>query len=264
MKALLTLKKILKQWLAIILVLVGIVLIYNNNNKLINSIEMSLLGSAKSIMSFSSKITNGIDVTWSTTISEFINLHTEYKELKLENQLLKDSILTFQQLLFENEELRKLNNVTLPKVTKIATTRIVSQFESGYFNTAVILAGKNQHIKTGQVVVNGDGVIGRIVNVGKEISRVLLLTDTSSKIPVFFPRTKEHGVVVGNNNNLLAQYLSKSTKIAIGDLVLTSGDGMLFPYGLPIGVVSNIEKGNIMITSFYDPSKLNLVSVLSY
>jgi rod shape-determining protein MreC len=263
LKALLVLKKILKQWLAIILVLAGILLIYNHNNKLLNSLEMSLLNSTKSIISSSSMLTNGIDVAGSS-ISEFINLHTKYKELQLENQWLKDSILTFQQLLFENEELRKLNNVTLPKATKIATTRIISQFESGYSNTAVILAGENQHIKTGQVVVNGDGVIGRVVNVGTKVSRILLLTDNSSKIPGFFPRTKEHGIVVGNNDNLSALYLSKSTKIAAGDLVLTSGDGALFPYGLPIGVVSNVEKDKIIIAPFYDHSRLNLVSILSY
>ncbi len=263
MKVLLVLKKILKQWLAIILVIAGISLLYSRDSKLISSLEMSLLDNARSIMTSSSAITNNIDTTWST-ISEFINLHAKYEELQLENQLLKDNIITFQQLLFENEELRKLNSVTLPKATKIATTRIVSQFEGAYSNTAVILAGKKQHIKPGQVVVNGDGVIGRVIAVGAKVSRVLLLTDRSSKIPGFFPRTKEHGIVVGNNNNLLAQYLAQSTKIMVGDLVLTSGDGTLFPYGLPIGVVSGIEKGNIIITSFYDPSKLNLVSVLSY
>ena len=48
------------------------------------------------------------------------------------------------------------------------------------------------------------------------------------------------------------------------DLVLTSGDGALFPYGLPIGVVSNVEKDKIIIAPFYDHSRLNLVSILSY
>lgn len=263
MKLLLVLKKILKQWLVIILVMVGIFLLYNRDNKLTSSLQMSVLDSSSYIMSSSSTITNNLDAIQST-IYEFINLHAKYKKLQLENQLLKDKALTFQQILFENEELRRLNNVTLPKATKIATTRIISQFDDSHSNTAVILAGKKQHVKDGQVVVNGDGVIGRIVNVGEKVSRVMLLTDASSKIPGFFPRTKEHGIIIGENNKLSVRYLAQSTKIAVGDLVLTSGDGALFPYGLPIGVVSSMKNGDIIITSFYDPDKLDLVSVLSY
>jgi rod shape-determining protein MreC len=197
-------------------------------------------------------------------ITDFISLSNKYKALKLENELLKDNIMMLQQLFFENEELRKLNKLVLPKAEKVVTTRIINQFDSAYSSSAIILAGEKQHVKVGQIVVNGDGVVGKVIIVGKQISRVLLLTDAASKIPVFFPRTKEHAIVVGNNHNLLVNYLTQNPEIIVGDLAVTSGDGMFFPYGMPIGVISEITSKKVVVKPFYDQNKLELVAVLNY
>lgn len=225
--------------------------------------ETSILSQISPIMSILSFATNDLEA-FIATITDFINLGEKYKKSQIENRLLKDNILMLQQLYYENEALRTLNHLTLPKVRKITTTRIVSHFENEFINTATILAGKGQFIESGQVVVNGDGVVGLVTVVGEKISRVLLVTDTCSKIPVFFPRTKERAIVIGNTINLLVRYLAQGSKIMVGDLVVTSGDGALFPYGLPVGVVNEIKEEDITIEPFYDQNKLDLVTVLSY
>jgi len=214
-------------------------------------------------MGFSSAITNHANDLRST-IADFFYLHKKYQALKLENQLLRDNIALLQQLFFENEELRRLTKLTLPNVKKIASTRIISEHKGAYSYSAIISVGKEEGVALGHIAVNGDGMVGRVIAVGANSSRLLLLNDHTSKIPVFFPRSKEHAIAVGNGNSLLAQYLPQSAKILVGDIVLTSGDGAFFPYGLPIGKVSKVSRNEVQITPFYEQNKLNLVTIVSY
>lgn len=254
---------ILKHWRAIALTLIGLLLVYGYNNSLIKAAELSILNQIKPLMSITSLMTDYFQQT-GKALTNFIGLRAKYQSLQLENQLLKDNILMLQQLYYENEELRRFNKLKLPQATRIATTRIINQYDGAYISNALILAGKEQQIKTGQIAVNGDGVVGQVIDAGPQISRILLLIDPSSKIPVFFPRTKERAIAVGNHTNLLSNYLAQSTQITTNDLVITSGDGVIFPYGLPIGMVSAVIGKNITITPFYNKNKLDLVTILSY
>lgn len=255
--------KILKHWRSLALVFVCLLLIFSYNHRLVKSIEIASIEKLKPAMTASSLVADYF-LEVRNSISDFIGLRSKYQALQLENQLLKDNILMLQQLYYENEELRALNKLILPKATRIATTRIINQYDGAYISNALILAGSDQQIKPLQIAVSGDGVIGQVAEVGPLVSRITLLTDTSSKIPVFFPRTKEHAVAAGNHRDLQAHYLAQTTQIKTGDLVLTSGDGAVFPYGLPVGTVSSVDGKNISIMPFYDLNKLDLVTILSY
>jgi rod shape-determining protein MreC len=108
-------------------------------------------------------------------------------------------------------------------------------------------------------------MVGHVIDIGKKTTRVLLLTDINSRIPVMAETSREHGMAAGANSDTLSLlYLPENSKLQVGEKIVTSGDGALIPPGLPIGVVSKIEKGAVTIQPFADWYRLEYVSVINF
>ena len=112
-----------------------------------------------------------------------------------------------------------------------------------FVRSLLVLAGKSDGVIKGQAAVTGQGLVGRVTAVGERASRVLLVTDINSRIPVRVDRTRERAVLAGNNSSSPSLiYLPPETGVQVGDRIVTSGHGGVFPKGIPVGIVTVVDQ----------------------
>lgn len=186
--------------------------------------------------------------------------------LREENADLKRQLTEATELEIDNLRLKNLLNIKDGTVTTITASRIVSDSNSPFFKSMLINSGTNDGIKKGHAVVNEEGVIGRTINVASNSSRVLLLNDINSRIPVKFADSGVNIILSGDNSPLqLIEFMPEEETANIGDLILTSGMGGVFPPDLPVGtVIEFTELGGIKVKPSVNLNRLNYVSVIEY
>lgn len=196
----------------------------------------------------------------------------EMVQLRSENIALKNErmeLLKWQQnakaLNVENEALRELLHVVAGSKASFVTARIVSDVGGPYIHSALISSGQSDGVKNDQAVINQDGLIGRVVESGQSSARVLLINDINSRVPVLVEGSGEKSILVGKNSSTPAlAYLTADSKVKIGDRVITSGDGGIFPGGVPVGVITSIENKEVLVQPFTNPSHAYYVSIVDY
>ena len=147
-------------------------------------------------------------------------------------------------LIVENRQLRSLLKVVEPRVGLVATARLAGASSGGAVRSAVISAGSADGVRPGQPVRAGAGLIGRTLETGLHSARVLLLTDPASRIPVIVERTGEPALATGSNVPLLEvrDRVGSETPLRLGDRLVTSGDGGVYPPGVPVAVVVRVAE----------------------
>ena len=165
----------------------------------------------------------------------------------------------------ENHSLRSLLNVVPLQKSAYTTVRLVSDVSGPYVHSALINGGNDNGVKKDQAVINENGLLGRVVTTGTNSARVLLLSDINSRVPVVTEHTQEKGILTGNNTDFPAlSYLPATSNIAVGERLVTSGDGGIFPPGIPVGTVTSVKGGTIKVQLFADVTKAEYVSVVDY
>ncbi len=139
----------------------------------------------------------------------------------------------------ENQQLRALLKTVTPERRVIATARIAGASSGGIVRSAVVSAGRDNGVAVGQPVRVGTGLVGRTVEVGASATRVLLLTDANSRVPVTIVRTGQSALVVGASRALVEVRERGGAEVPLvaGDRLVTSGDGGVFPPGIPVAIV---------------------------
>ena len=194
-------------------------------------------------------------------LSSHINLYTNYNNLKKENDLLKDQILTSDYLTLENTQLRKLIDEQMVSYSNLVSSRVMLDKQSPYLNSFVINSGNNKNIKNGMEVLDGKNFIGRIVDVNFFSSRVLLVSDLNSKIPVIIESSENHAILSGRGTgNPTLEYLPEDHKVKPGHKVYTSGKEGIFSPGIPIGEVI-FEDNQFQVLLFSDLSQITFINV---
>ena len=201
-------------------------------------------------------------------INDIVFLYSENQNLKQENESLnkwKDLAL---KLLIENEELKKLLNSAKVDSQKFKTAKVISNSGGSYVKTITINIGSNDGVKVGNPVLNNWGMIGRVVDLGKNASRVLLTVDINSQIPVYFEKSLHRAILVGNNSNMLElKFLKKRVLLIDKERLMTSGEGGVLPRGLPVGVYSkklNQDREKLIVIPSKNWDKLSLLKVILY
>jgi len=198
------------------------------------------------------------------TISSQLDLNAELQRLKAENQKLKGWEWRSKQLEAKLADLEALMKVVPEKHISFVTSRVIADSSGAFARSIMINSGSKENVKVGYPVINADGFVGRIVDVGPDVSRVLLACDVDSRIPVNVGVNGIHAILAGDNGDhprLL--YMPDDAKIALGDDVSTSGIGGLFPPGLQIGkVTTNLDEPRVTLRTNLDP--LDYVSVLFF
>ena len=188
-------------------------------------------------------------------------LYSNYTELKKENSKLKKNISKSDFLELENNQLRQLIDEQVKSKSNLLSARVMLDKQSPYLNSFVINIGSNKEIKNGMAVLDGENFIGRIVDVNFFSSRVLLVTDLNSKIPVVSEPSGNHAILSGHGNNEpTLEYLSENHKVKNGDKIYTSGKEGIFSPGIIIGE-AKVKKEKIEVLLYSDLTQITFINI---
>jgi rod shape-determining protein MreC len=198
-------------------------------------------------------------------LKEFASLREENARLREENARLLAWQTAARRLENENEGLRGLASFREGPEASFITARIVGDSVSAYVRGALLNVGRRVGAAPGQAVVTGEGLAGRIAEVGDNSARVLFVTDVNSRLPVLIERTRERAILAGDNSTQLRLTLLQSLQgVQRGDRIITSGHGGSFPVGIPVGEVVETSEGHVRVRPFADFSRLEFVRVVDY
>lgn len=203
-----------------------------------------------------------------TLVERARGIVTMYRDnLRLEQE--NERLLQWQQVALklsaDNQELRRLLKVVPKAAVSYVTARVIANSGGGYVRTVMINAGIDQGVARGQAAITEGGLVGRLTEVGRRAGRILLITDLNSRIPVVVERSHANAVLAGDNSErprLL--YASAAGAIKIGDRIVTSGEGGVFPPGLPVGVVAAVDGSGPRVEPYVELSQLESVLIVDY
>ena len=183
---------------------------------------------------------------------------SELKELRS-----KDLLNEF--IILENKRLKKVVDDYLVKSDTIIA-KVLSDKKSPFLRSIIINKGSKHKIDLGMVVLDGEFLVGKVVEVNYLSSRVLLLSDLNSKIPVIVEPNEVLSILSGTGKeNGIIQYSKKYEDIKNDSIIYTSGAGSLFKAGIPIGKISNNDLSEEKKVEFFsDFSQLRFVKVFSF
>lgn len=164
-----------------------------------------------------------------------------------------------------NERYRTLMGLRTDPPIPMVAARVISDSRGPYANTRLADAGRDKGVISGNPVMSEHGLIGRVVGVAGSISRVLLLTDTTSRTPVMIDRTNARSILTGDGGpNPRLEYLRGRDPVKEGDRIVTSGDGGVLPRGLPVGVAVKGLDGAWRVALFADSTPIDYVRILLF
>jgi rod shape-determining protein MreC len=249
---------------ALIVMLLGLFLLWRIDNPRIERLRMEITD--RVIPNFSAvtaPVTSAVNILRSAR--SYTRIYQQNQELRRELQQMKawkEAALQREQ---ENARLLDLNNVRLdPKFTKI-TGVVLADSGSPFRQTVLLNVGRRDGIVDGWAAIDGIGLVGRIAGVGERTSRVILLTDTSSRIAVSIESNGQRAMIVGDNTSRPPlEFLEAPETVRPGDRVVTSGDGGVFPSGLLVGQVTQTQSGRLRVRLAADIQRLEFLRVLRH
>ena len=206
---------------------------------------------------------------WLGALSEKFNnavfIYKKNAELEKENEYLRRWRSVALQLAAEQQEMKELlHYVNYPKASS-STARIIMD-QSGLFARGVVaLAGKEDGIGTGAIALTSKGLFARVVNVTEHMSQLMPMTDYLSRVPVWVGKDRVEALMVGDNSNHPKLIMIENPDaIQSGDIVVTSGYLGVYPSGLSVGLVGNIDESDIHVDLFETGAKLNFVRLFDF
>ena len=199
----------------------------------------------------------------------FIKFSFNSKEdLIFENKYLREELkksdlykLKSEKLEIENDILRKELALLPPIIENYILVKVTADTQTQYKKTIIVNAGNNMNVKKGDAALTSKGLIGSVIDVYDTYSRILLITDINSKIPVRIGEKNVKAIISGNNSDKVdILYLKDNVNLEESDLVYTSGDGGYFNSGIPIGNLAK-ENNSVFVEPFNDLSEIQYISV---
>ena len=196
-------------------------------------------------------------------ISSFTNVYEQNQNLKNELQDMKKWREAAIQLEQKNAKLRALNNLKVNPQLDWVTGEVIADSGGTYSSSALLNVGIEDGIIDGSAVVDGLGLVGRISGVEDQISRIILLSDTKSYVPVIIEPNNQEAILRGDNSSApLIEFIRGVEKIQPGFRVYTSGTGGVFPSGILIGKVVLSTDKKIRVKLSANISKLDYLRIL--
>ena len=174
----------------------------------------------------------------------------------------------YRELELENKRLRKFVNFTASVPATYVAAQVIARDPSPWFKTIVIDKGTDEGLEKGSPVLVSEGIVGQIIQVAKDFSRVLLITDRNSAVDALVQETRVRGMVKGNNKDTCSfVYTLRKDEVKPGEMIVSSGLDRVFPKGLRIGRILDVKKvhsqlfQDIIIQTSVDFDKLEDVLV---
>ncbi len=217
--------------------LLGMFFLWRIDNPRVERVRMAMIDRVAPALQWAA-----LPLTWADNVLEDFQ---SYSRLYAQNQQLREELRQMKawkeaalQLEQKNARLLDLNKVRLdPRLTHL-TGIVMADSGSPFRQSVLINAGARDGVMDGWAAMDGLGLVGRISGVGQKTSRVILLTDTNSRIPVVVQPSGQTAILSGDNSPLPPlDFVDNPDALRAGDLVFSSADGGIFPSGLVVGKV---------------------------
>ena len=193
-------------------------------------------------------------------INNHLNLYNDHDQLKEKFKSLRGKELDNEYLKLENERLRKIIDEYIINTDELVA-KVLLDKESPFLRSIILNKGSKDKIRIGMAVLDGPYLVGKVVEVNYATSRVLLISDLNSKIPVILEPGDIQSIMSGSGKNKgQIQYFKTENTLNEKKIVFTSGSGGIFKSGIPIGEFNSGEE----IKFFSDLSQLTFVKVVSF
>lgn len=242
----------------------GIIVIGHSKPVIVQSLRARVVDGVAPVLDVLSRPLEMVDAV-QIRIQSYRELVRENARLKAENAELMRWQNAALALKTENAELRGLLKYKTEPSAAFISARVIADGGSAYVRSLIVTAGSQDGVREGMAAMTGDGLIGRVVEVGEWSSRLLLITDLNSRIPVMVTGTGDHAILTGDNTpepKLL--YLPLESDVKTGARIVTSGHGGIFPPNLPVGVVTNGGHSNLQIAPIASLGRINQVRLVDF
>ena len=255
---------------AIILIVVNVIVLSVNSKRSVPStgigkFTISIVSPFQEIVSDSITFVKNIWKHYFFLVSvstENARLNRSLKQAEEKNNRLKEVELSHNRLknLFEFKE-------TLHK--RVVAAEVIGRDPSPWFKTIIINKGSREGVERGMPVVVPEGIAGLVTDVSKTYAKILLVIDQNSAVDALIQRNRARGIITGEpSGRLLLQYVQRKHDIHVGDIVISSGLDGVFPKGIRIGYVHEVDKPDsgifqqLAVTPYADFEKLEEVLVV--
>jgi rod shape-determining protein MreC len=171
------------------------------------------------------------------------SVREENRRLQLEVGTLKRRLDQLQEQALETQRLQRLLAMRQASQAAFLTARVVGKDATNWFKTILLDRGSLEGVRRNQPVLAPDGLVGRVMDVTPTSARVQLLTDPVNAVGGLIQRTRVTGIVSGNlGAGARVRYLPLLADVVVGDEVVTSGMGGVFPKGIPVGRITAVER----------------------
>ncbi len=193
----------------------------------------------------------------------YTRIYEQNQELRRELQQMKAWKEAALQLEQKNAKLLDLNNVRLDPKYTFVTGVVLADSGSPFRQSVLLNVGERDGIVDGWATMDGVGLVGRISGVGRNTSRVILLTDSNSRIPVSIQPSGQKALLVGDNSATPPiDFLESPEVVRPGDRVVSSGDGGVFPAGILVGQVAMGTDRRLRVRLAADYGRLEFLRVI--
>lgn len=196
---------------------------------------------------------------------EIKEVYKDNQNLREENKKLLNLYDKMKVLEVENKLLANLLNYVSPPEARYITARIIAEEGDAFSHSVIAYTGNSSALKKGQVALSDRGVVGRIDKVGNMYSKILLITDINSRIPVMVEKNRVRGILAGDNTSVPKMvFIPLDAELNIGDRIITSGVAGVFPSGLPVGQIASVEKNNVTVKPYSNLNSLEYIRIVDY
>lgn len=189
--------------------------------------------------------------------SRFLNTFRNQGVLEAQIQELQGKLAGLDEFRKENERLRKLLNFKKELPLKTIPARVMARDLVPWRKTILIDRGSNQGIRKRMALVNAEGLVGRVVEVAPWSARAILLLDPEARVSVLFQESRDAALAEGDGSSWLrVTHIDREASVKVGDRVVSSGLGGVYPKGIPVGRVEMVgtEKDGLELFALVRPS----------
>jgi rod shape-determining protein MreC len=216
-----------------------------------------------------SSIINGVGSFWGNYI-HLTGVQEENQSLRFEIERLRAMTALPQEIQITNQRLNKLLGFIQDSPIALSAARVIGRDPSNWYQTLIIDKGSGDGLQVDMGVMTTLGVVGRVIKVKPKLAQVLLMVDRNSAIAALVERTRDEGIVQGDDRDrIFMKYLPLTAEVGVGDRIITSGLAGFFPKGLWIGTVVDVVKEEtdlfkrLQIRPVVDFSKLEEVLIIT-
>lgn len=208
-----------------------------------NAIERGVMTVFAPVLKPVARVSGFLEDAWDGYIN-LVDTRRENLSLRDEIRTLNGRVMAGNEALLENQRLRRLLEMKHAVRMPTLPASIIGEDLTSWFRTMIIDRGSDSGLREGMAVLGADGIAGQIVKVAPTTARVLLLTDHASGISATIQRSRARGVVKGKGEGLCSlEFTTREEDVKVGDMVVSSGIGGVFPKGLPVGEVTMVKRG---------------------